>query len=120
MAISKLFTKEQVTTIINNLRINIPIDVDYIYDVYEAANEVIEILDKQTAQIEVKEVNQFDLVLYSVGEYFYSVSNLKEEDVKKFKENEDFQSTMASVVADKYLSLSIFKGFAYVYISRIG
>ena len=77
MAISKLLAKEQVTTIINNLRINIPIDVDYIYDVYEAANEVIEILDKQTAQIEVKEVNQFDLVLYSVGEYFYSVSNLK-------------------------------------------
>ena len=108
MAISKLFTKEQVTTIINNLRINIPIDVDYIFDVYEMANEVIKILDKQTAQIEVKEVNQFDLVLYSVGEYFYSVSNLSEEGVKKFKENEDFQSTMASVVADKYLSLSIF------------
>ena len=108
MAISKPFTKEQVATIINNLRINIPIDVDYIYDVYQMANEVIEILDKQTTQIEVKEVNQFDLIFYSLGEYYYSISNLKEDGLKKFKENEEYQSTMASVVADKYLSLSIF------------
>ena len=108
MAVNKTFTKEQVGTIINNLRFNMKIDIDYIFDVYEMANEVIELLDKQTSQIEVKEVNQFDLVLYSVGEYFYSVSNLKEEDIKKFKENEDYQSTIASVVADKYLSLSIF------------
>ena len=108
MAISKIFTKEQVATIISNLRINIPLDVDYIFDVYETANEVIDLLDKQTAQIEVKEVNQFDLLLYSVGEYSYSVSNLKPEDLEKFKVNENYQSTMASVVADKYLSLSIF------------
>ena len=108
MAISKMLTKEQVATIISNLRINIPMDVDYIFDVYETANEVIELLDKQTTQIEVKEVNQFDLLLYCVGEYHYSVSNLKPEDVERFKQNEDYQSTMASVVADKYLSLSIF------------
>ena len=108
MAISKIFTKEQVTTIISNLRINIPLDVDYIFDVYETANEVIDLLDKQTTQIEVKEVNQFDLLLYSVGEYSYSVSNLKPDDLEKFKANENYQSTMASVVADKYLSLSIF------------
>ena len=108
MAISKMFSKEQVTTIISNLRINIPVDVDYIFDVYETANEVIELLDKQTTQIEVKEVNQFDLLLYCVGEYSYSVSNLKPEDLEKFKANENYQSTMASVVADKYLSLSMF------------
>ena len=108
MAISKMFSKEQVATIISNLRINIPLDVDYIFDVYETANEVIELLDKQTTQIEVKEVNQFDVLLYCVGEYSYSVSNLKPEDIEKFKANENYQSTMASVVADKYLSLSIF------------
>ena len=108
MAISKMLNKEQVATIISNLRINIPMDVDYIYDVYETANEVIELLDKQTTQIEVKEVNQFDLLLYCVGEYHYSVSNLNPQEVERFKQNENFQSTMASVVADKYLSLSIF------------
>ena len=108
MPARKMFEKEQVKTIINNLHTNTPIDVDYVFDVYEAANEVIDLLDKQTAQIEVKEVNQFDLLLYCVGEYHYSIFNLKEEDVEKFKQNEDYQATMASVVADKYLSLSIF------------
>ena len=108
MPARKMFEKEQVKTIISNLHTNTPIDVDYVFDVYEAANEVIDLLDKQTAQIEVKEVNQFDLLLYCVGEYHYSVFNLKEEDVEKFKQNEDYQATMASVVADKYLSLSIF------------
>ena len=108
MPARKMFEKEQVQTIISNLHTNTPIDVDYVFDVYEAANEVIDLLDKQTAQIEVKEVNQFDLLLYCVGEYHYSVFNLKEEDVEKFKQNEDYQATMASVVADKYLSLSIF------------
>ena len=108
MAITKMFNKEQVATIISNLRINIPMDVDYIFDVYEMANEVIEILDKQNAQIEVKEVNQLDLLLYCVGEYHYSTSNLNDSERENFKKNENFQATMASVVADKYLSLSIF------------
>jgi len=108
MAIGKTLDKEQVRTILSNLRVNVPLDVDYLFDVYEMANEVINLLDKQTEQIEVKEVNQFDLLLYCVGEYHYSVSNLKEEDREKFIKNEDFQSSMASVVADKYLSLSIF------------
>ena len=108
MPVNKMFEKEQVATIISNLHINTPIDVDYVFDIYEAANEVIKILDQQTTQIEVKEVNQFDLLLYCVGEYHYSIFNLKEEDIEKFKQNEDYQATMASVVADKYLSLSIF------------
>ena len=97
MPVNKMFEKEQVATIISNLHINTPIDVDYVFDIYEAANEVIKILDQQTTQIEVKEVNQFDLLLYCVGEYHYSIFNLKEEDIEKFKQNEDYQATMASV-----------------------
>ena len=104
MPVNKMLEKEQVKTIISNLHINTPIDVDYVFDVYEAANEVIELLEKQTTQLEVKEVNQFDLLLYCVGEYHYSIFNLKEEDIEKFKQNEDYLATMASVVADKSLS----------------
>ena len=108
MPTSNMLNKEQVSRIITNARINIPMDVDYIFDVYEMANEVIDMLDKQNEQIEVKEINQFDLVLYCLGEYYYSVSNLSEEEKNKFKQNEDYAASMASVAADKYLSLSIF------------
>ena len=108
MPINNMMSKEQVARIISNIRVNVPIDVDYLYDVYEMANEVIMMLNQQNTQIEVKEVNQFDLLLYCAGEYYYSVANLKEEDIENFKKNEEYPSSMASVAADKYLSLSIF------------
>ncbi len=108
MPITNMLNKEQIARIIQNTRVNKPIDVDYIYDVYEMANEVIDMLDKQNEQIEVKEVNQFDLFLYCLGEYYYSVAHLSEEEILVFNKNEDYPSSMASVAADKYLSLSIF------------
>ena len=108
MPINNIMSKDQVARIISNIRVNVPLDVDYIFDVYEMSNEVIEMLNQQNTQIEVKEINQFDLLLYVVGEYYYSVADLKEEALIKFKENEEFPSSMASVAADKYLSLSIF------------
>ena len=103
-----MLTKEQVAHIIQNTRLNISIDVDYVFDVYEMANEVIDMLNQQNTQIEVKEVNQFDLLLYCLGEFYYSVVRLSKEEYEMFKQNEDYPSSMASVAADKYLSLSIF------------
>lgn len=108
MPINVMLSKDQVATVVNNIRVNTPLDVDYIYDVYQMANEAIDLLNVQTPQIEVKQVNQFDLLLYCVGEYHYSVSHLKPEEVESFKKNEDFPSSMASVAADKYLSLTMF------------
>ena len=108
MAITKLLTKEQTKLVINGLPVAPYLDVDYIYDVYEMANEAIEILVKENQQIEVNDINQYDLLLYCVGEYYYSISNLNQEEFDKFKVNEDYPSSMASVAADKYLSLSVF------------
>ena len=108
MAIANMFNKEQVGQIIRNIPINQALDLDYVFDVYEMANEAIEILQNENQQIEVKDINQYDLLFYCVGEYFYSISNLREDEIEKFKSNEEFPSSMASVAADKYLSLSIF------------
>ena len=108
MPISNKLNKEQVTHIVSNMRINIPLDSDYLYDVYETANEIIDLLDKENAQIVVKEINQFDLLLYCIGEYYYSVMHLSPKEVENFKNNDDYAASMASVAADKYLSLSIF------------
>ena len=103
-----LLSKDRVGQIANNIRTNVPLNVDYIYEVYEMANEAIDILKEQTTQIEVKEVSQFDLLLYCIGEYYYSISHLKKEEIETFHKNEDYPSSMASVAADKYLSLSMF------------
>ena len=108
MAITKILSKEQAKLIINDVPFRYPVDIDYLYEVYETANEAIQLLDKENAQIEVKEISQIDLLYYCIGEYFYSVSHLNQEEIEKFNQNEDFASSMASVAADKYLSLSIF------------
>ena len=108
MAINNILSKEQATRIISDVPFRYDVDVDYLYDIYEMANEAIQILDKENAQIEVKDINQIDLLLYCVGEYFYSVNHLSKEEIENFNKNETFPSSMASVAADKYLSLSIF------------
>ena len=108
MPVNSMLNKEQVRTIVNNIRVNISLDVDYIYDVYQMANEAIDLLNAQSSQIEVKQVDQFDLLLYCIGEYHYSVSHLRPEEIEAFNKNEDYPSSMASVAADKYLSLSMF------------
>lgn len=108
MEIKNIWTKEQVSNYLKGIQISVNLDPDYIYDVYEMANEFISIVDQENAQIEVKEINQFELLLYCVGEYYYSVSHLNEVELARFKANEEYPSSMASVAADKYLSLSIF------------
>ena len=108
MPASNLLNKEQISRIIENMRVNVLLDANYLYDVYQMANEAIDLLKQQNMQIEVKEINQFDLLLYCIGEYYYSVSKLKKEAIKTFQENENYLESMASVAADKYLSLSIF------------
>ena len=108
MRIRNQWNKEQVSAYINSLQVNVPIDADYVYDVYDMANELISMLDKENSQIEVKEINQLELLFYCVGEYYYSISHLNPEEIIKFNNNETYPSSMASVAADKYLSLSIF------------
>ena len=108
MEIKNIWSKEQVSNYLKGIQVNVELDPDYIYDVYEMANEFIGIVDQENVQIEVKEINQFELLLYCVGEYYYSISHLNETELARFKANEEYPSSMASVAADKYLSLSIF------------
>ena len=108
MEIKNIWTKEQVARYLKGIQVTVELDPDYIYDVYEMANEFIGIVDQENVQIEVKEINQFELLLYCVGEYYYSISHLNAEELARFKANEEYPSSMASVAADKYLSLSIF------------
>ena len=73
MEIKNIWSKEQVANYLKGIQVNVELDPDYIYDVYEMANEFIGIVDQENAQIEVKEINQFELLLYCVGEYYYLV-----------------------------------------------
>lgn len=83
------------------------INIDYIYQVYDLAFDgIIELLDKQNL-VDVN-VDSFEVISYILGEYIYSTEYLSEEGLEKFLNNESFLQSMASVSADKYLSLSIY------------
>ena len=41
MEIKNIWSKEQVTRYLKGIQVNVELDPDYIYDVYETANEVL-------------------------------------------------------------------------------
>ena len=86
---------------VNNL------NLDYIYQVYDLAFDgIIELLEVQNISDTV--VDSFEVISYIFGEYIYSTSYLTKEGLDAFLSNESFLHSMASVSADKYLSLSIY------------
>ena len=80
---------------------------DYLYDVYDYAVDAIELHYEQQKISEAR----FDsdiLIAYLLGEYVYAIAPLSSEEKMKLEASENVQISMASVVADKYLSLSLY------------
>ena len=78
--------------------------LDFLYDVYEIAFDGIS--DLKDANGGPFEVNSKELLSYIFGEFVYSTSGIPQERLKVLMEGDNFASSMASVAADKYLSLS--------------
>ena len=81
---------------------------DLIYEIYTTASEGMDELIESNILPSVGMVNPVDIIYYCVGEYLYTASNKSEEDQKALLENEDYITSCASVVSDKYLSLAKF------------
>ncbi len=81
---------------------------DLIYEIYTTASEGMDQLIESNIIPSVGLVNPLDILYYCVGEYLYTTSSKNEEEQKKLLENEDYITSCASVVSDKYLSLSKF------------
>ena len=56
----------------------------------------------------LRNVNPLDIIYYSVGEYGYTTQGMSLEQKEKLRDDERYISSIASVVSDKYLSLSMF------------
>ena len=81
---------------------------DLIYEIYTTASEGMDELIESNILPSVGMVNPVDIIYYCVGEYLYTASNKSEEEQKALLENEDYITSCASVVSDKYLSLAKF------------
>ena len=80
-------------------------NTDYLYDVYDVAFDGLEALLEEN-KVDNFTINSFELISYIIGEYIYSTSLLSGESLEKFLANDSYKESMASVSADKYLSLS--------------
>lgn len=104
----KIFTREEFDKVVQGLKMPSFYDGDFVYEVYLLANEAISQLPDLNLNMPVPYVNPIELTYYVLGEFIYSCEGRSEEDMKAFKENETIMESMASVSADKYLSLSMF------------
>lgn len=105
IAILKREQFDRVIDALNELNIK---NRDLIYEIYVTASEGMDELIESNILPSVGLVNPIDIIYYCVGEYLYTASNKSEDEQKALLENEDFITSCASVVSDKYLSLSKF------------
>ena len=100
--------KNQFIDFLNRINITSEIDSNYLYQIYDNAIDGINEINDADFMLHVNGVNQFELINYCIGEYLYSIQLLNEEQKTKFINDENNITTIASVVVDKYLSLSMF------------
>lgn len=85
------------------------IDNDYIYEIYDAAYDgILTLLENQNLE-KTTRIDSFTVISYIIGEYLYSTAMLDDPSREKFLKDENIMNSMASVAADKYLSLSLYR-----------
>lgn len=105
---NKMLDKNQFIDLLNTLDPNLAIDLNHIYDLYENIYQGIIEINEENHLHENLEVNSGDIIFYLLGEYLYSIRGLTKEQIDAFNKNENISQSMASVVADKYISLSLY------------
>ncbi|MCR4879579.1 MAG: DUF5677 domain-containing protein [Bacilli bacterium] len=103
-----LIKKEQFIELIKHFNLQVEVNYDFLYDVYETSVSGIKDLNETNVIGHINGINQYDLINYCLGEYLYLAGPLNKEDLETFTNNENNVAYVASVVADKYLTLSIF------------
>lgn len=102
------FSREEFDRVIGVLSNSDKLNKDFIYQAYSLTCEAIQQISDSNILGSVPVVNHVEIIYYCVGEYLYSVGYKLEGEIKALENNEDFMASMAGVIADKYLSLSMF------------
>ena len=105
---NNIISKENFVKIISRIDPHHLNDVDFLYEIYESTFNGIDELSKDKSLAGEFIINSLDLIYYLLGEYAYSTRGFSSEALIRFKANEKIKETMSSVIADKYLSLSLY------------
>ncbi len=102
------FSREDFDKVINHLNNSTKLNRDFIYDAYVLTSDAIQQISDSNMLNGTPIVNPLEVIYYCVGEYIYSVGYKSSEEIESLRSNEQFMASMAGVIADKYLSLSMF------------
>ncbi len=105
---NKKLTQEEFGKFLSTFNRGIYLDTDYLYEIYANCYDGLLELSISGKAGKNFQVISNDIIFYMLGEYFYSIQGLSEEQIKEFNKNESIQESIYNVVADKYLSLSIY------------
>ena len=103
-----ILKREQFDLILDQLPNNAIINRDVVYKIYVTASEGIQDISESNLLSSVPTVNPLELIYYSVGEFIYTNAGISEERKNQLANDENYIVSIASVVSDKYLSLSMF------------
>lgn len=103
-----IINKEQFINFVKHYQLPIDVDIDFLYEIYETSASGIKDLSEANLIATINGINQYELINYCIGEYTYVIAPLPVDKRKEFIEKEDTLRNIASIVADKYLSLSMF------------
>ena len=84
------------------------VSVDFLYDVYVGAIDGIKDLVDNNVLNTLNSINHYELINYIIGEYIYIFSPLTAEQRNEYHTKEEMYTQIASVAADKYLTLSLY------------
>ena len=105
---SNKFSKEEFVNGVKILNDEKRLDSNYLYDVYSFVYDGLEGISKAKEVGQSFDINNGDLISYIMGEFIYSTRLLSLEQILEFVANEKIKESMCNVIADKYLSLSIY------------
>ncbi len=103
-----ILNRQQFDVVIQALNNTQNINADVVYKIYQTANEGMKALIESGIFPRLGNVNPFELIYYCVGEYTYTTQGKTDEEKADMINNEKYITSIASVVSDKYLSLSMF------------
>ncbi len=101
---TKKLTRQNFEEILNELNAPKDIDIKYLYDIYDAVIDAIDLVISNVANFKFIPVNNVVVILYIINEFLYSVNNLPKEKKEEFMNDDDMSSMLASVCCDKYLT----------------
>ena len=105
---NRKFTFEEFVIFVDTFIGNSSINHHYLYEIYENVYEGLAQISK-TKQTGIEfQINNAELIFFLAGEYLYATNPLTNSKKEEFESNEQYQETMSNVIADKYISLSIY------------